>query len=190
MKDFQYITNAHPSTIENLYQDFVKDPGTVDPEMRKFFEGFDFAVSNPVALPTAVNGSASLPSNLEKEFAAWRLISAYRKKGHLVAKTNPIRERKNRHANLELSHFGLSDADLQTELNAGNILGLGKTSLANILAHLQKSYTGHVGVEYNSLNDEKKIAWLEKAMEQDFHNPVPLKQKKRILQKLNEGVMF
>ncbi|RYD73242.1 MAG: hypothetical protein EOP53_20460, partial [Sphingobacteriales bacterium] len=41
MKDFQYITGSHPSYIENLYNDFVKDPASVDAEMRKFFEGFD-----------------------------------------------------------------------------------------------------------------------------------------------------
>jgi len=46
MKDFSYITNSHPAYIENLYQDYVKDPSSVDPEMKKFFEGFDFAVSS------------------------------------------------------------------------------------------------------------------------------------------------
>jgi 2-oxoglutarate dehydrogenase E1 component len=45
MKDFSYITNAHPSFIENQYQDFTQDPASVDPELRKFFEGFDFALS-------------------------------------------------------------------------------------------------------------------------------------------------
>src|SRR5689334_8386745 len=55
MKDFSYITSSHPSFIENLYQDFVKDPSSVDPEMKKFFEGFDFAVSSGLA---ATNGGA------------------------------------------------------------------------------------------------------------------------------------
>ena len=45
MKDLQYITNSSPSFIEGLYQDFVKDPQSVDPEFKKFFEGFDFAIS-------------------------------------------------------------------------------------------------------------------------------------------------
>ncbi len=45
MKDFSFITNSHPSYIEGLYQDFVKNPDAVDPEFRKFFEGFDFALS-------------------------------------------------------------------------------------------------------------------------------------------------
>jgi 2-oxoglutarate dehydrogenase E1 component len=44
MKDFSYITNSHPAFIENLYQDFLQDPNSVDPDLKKFFEGFDFAV--------------------------------------------------------------------------------------------------------------------------------------------------
>ena len=43
MKDFSYITHSHPAYIENLYQDFIKNPDSVDPDFRKFFEGFDFA---------------------------------------------------------------------------------------------------------------------------------------------------
>jgi 2-oxoglutarate dehydrogenase E1 component len=190
MKDFQYITNAHPAYIENLYNDFVKDPGSIDADIRKFFEGFDFALSSGL---TATNGNAARTTgtnNLDKEFAVFQLIQAYRKKGHLVADTNPIRKRKDRQANLDLSIFGLSDKDHKIEFEAGKFLNLGKTSLINILSLLQKSYANHVGVEYSSLNDSSKIEWLVKAMESDFHNPLPLQQKRRILQKLNEGVMF
>ena len=194
MKDFQYITNAHPSYIENLYNDFTKDAASVDPEMKKFFEGFDFAVGNGLAVNgkavAATNGTAAPASNLDKEFAVYQLIQAYRKKGHLIADTNPIRERKNRHANLDLSNFNLTEADLSSEFEAGKFLNLGKTTLKNIVAHLQKSYTTHVGVEYSALNDIKKIEWLADQMENEFHKPVSIEQKRRILQKLNEGVMF
>lgn len=195
MKDFQYITGSHPSYIENLYNDFVKDPASVDAEMRKFFEGFDFAVGSGLqptngAAVKASPGVAVSGSQLDKEFAVYQLIQAYRKKGHLIADTNPIRKRKDRHANLELSYFGLSDADMDTEFEAGRFLNIGKSSLKNILSLLQKSYASHVGVEYSSLNEMDKIEWLAKAMESDFHQPLPIDQKKRILQKLNEGVMF
>jgi len=194
MKDFQYITNSHPGYIEGLYNDFVKDPNSVDEDMRKFFEGFDFAIASN-SIPAPVNGKAdhktALPAtNLDKEFAVFRLIHAYRRKGHLVAKTNPIRERKDRHANLGLNNFGLNDADLATEFDAGKFAGIGKTSLQNIISHLQKCYTANVGVEISSLNDQEKIDWLTNAVEQTLLEPVPLQQKKRILQKLNEGVMF
>ena len=192
MRDFQYITNSHPGYIEGLYNDFIKDPNSVDVDMRKFFEGFDFAVSNATESKngTATKTEAVSTNQLDKEFAVFQLILAYRKKGHLVAKTNPIRERKDRHANLGLPNFGLSDADLSTAFDAGKFTGLGKTSLANIIAHLQKCYTTHVGVEISSLNDQQKIDWLTKAVEETLLQPVSLNQKKRILQKLNEGVMF
>lgn len=193
MKDFQYITNSHPGYIEGLYNDFVKDPNSVDVDMRKFFEGFDFAVNNPdVDVNNIVTSASTVLTTilLDKEFAVYQLILAYRKKGHLIAKTNPIRARKERHANLVLSQFGLSEADLTTSFEAGKFIGLGKTLLQNIIAHLQKCYTRHVGVEISSLNDQKKIDWLTNAVEQTLLQPVTLVQKKRILQKLNEGVMF
>lgn len=194
MKDFQYITSSHPAYIEGLYNDFVKDPDSVDVDMRKFFEGFDFAVSHGAAATVAAptNGTATpvAAGMLDKEFGVYQLIQAYRKKGHLVAKTNPIRERKNRHANLELIFFGLGEADMATEFEAGKFIGLGKATLQQILTHLQQCYTTHVGVEYSALNDMEKIEWLAKEVEHTLLQPLPLEQQKRILQKLNEGVMF
>lgn len=189
MKDFQFITNSDPGYIEGLYNDFVKDPNSVDVDMRKFFEGFDFAVSNQ-AVAAPVKGQGIVATNLQKEFAVYQLILAYRKKGHLVAKTNPIRERKERHANLGLDNFGLSDADLSTQFDAGRFAGMEKSTLQQIVDHLQKCYTTHVGVEISALNDQEKIDWLTNAVENTLLQPVTLDQKKRILQKLNEGVMF
>ncbi|MGB4845625.1 MAG: 2-oxoglutarate dehydrogenase E1 component [Ferruginibacter sp.] len=194
MKDFQYITNSHPGYIEGLYNDFVKDPTSVDVDMRKFFEGFDFAVSSN-SISTPLNGKAdhastSLGTDLDKEFAVYKLILAYRRKGHLIAKTNPIRERKDRHANLSLADFNLSDADLNTGFEAGNLIGMCNATLKDILAHLHKCYTTHVGVQVAYITDRKKQEWLFNAIENTLLQPVPLPQKKRILQKLNEGVMF
>ena len=192
MKDFQYITNSDPAYIEGVYNDFKKDPASVDVEMRKFFEGFDFAVNN-LSLPASLHGKTDSPipsGDLQKEFAVYQLILAYRKKGHLVAHTNPIRERKDRHANLALNNFGLNDADLAAEFEAGKFAGIGKATLQQIVEHLQKCYTTHIGVEISSLNDQKKIDWLTHAVEQTLLQPLRLDQKKRILQKLNEGVMF
>ncbi len=192
MKDFQFITNAHPGYIENLYNDFVKNPESVDTELRKFFEGYDFAVSETkVASAPKGNGQASPRTGpLEKEFAVYKLIQAYRNKGHLISKTNPIRERKNRHANLELENFGLSDADLDTEFDAARFANIEKTSLKNIVSHLQDAYTNHVGVEFSYLKNAEKVQWLTNAMEKTLIQPVSIEQKKRILQKLNEGVIF
>ena len=206
MKDFQFITNSSPAYIENLYQDFVKNPDTVDPELKKFFEGFDFAITQgrngangPVA---ATNGTAVAQTAKEtvykttdgvdwkKELGAYRLILGYRNKGHLLATTNPIRKRKDRGANLGLSFFGFTDEDMDKNFFAGNLIGLGTTTLRNILQHLQKCYASNVGIEFKYISDQVRIDWLTTEMEKKFLNPLPIEKKKRILEKLNEGVMF
>ncbi len=193
MKDFSYITNQHPSYIENLYHDFQNNPESIDVDFRKFFEGFDFAVSNfskngasGVVLATPIIGDF----DLSKEIAVYRLILGYRNKGHLIAKTNPIRERKDRGANLHLSFFGLTDTDLNTDFYSGNFLNLGKTSLQNILQHLQKIYTNHIGAEYKYINDQDKIDWLVNELEVKSLQPLSINKRKRILEKLNQGVIF
>ncbi len=197
MNDFSYITNSHPSYIENLYHDFVKDPASVDPEMKKFFEGFDFAVANGTSKNGATNGAVSTSAKTAdqtfdwmREIRIYRLILGYRNKGHLIAKTNPIRPRKDRGANLDLGFFGLNESDLDKTFEAGNLIGLGATTLRNILNHLQACYASHVGIEFKYISDQKKIDWITNEMERKFTNPISIEKKKRILQKLNEGVMF
>lgn len=191
MKDFSYITNSHPAYIENLYSEFTKNPEAVDPDIRKFFEGFDFAQAQGNGQKdsgTSFNQPES--GNLDKEFKIYQLIQAYRTKGHLIANTNPIRHRKDRQANVELKYFGLDDADMNTEFYAAKFVGLQKATLGAIINHLKKCYTGSTGVEYTYVNDPKRVEWLTNAVEHTMLQPVSLEQKRRILQKLNEGVMF
>jgi 2-oxoglutarate dehydrogenase E1 component len=200
MKDFQFITNSSPAHIENLYNNFLNDPTSVDVDYKKFFEGYDFAVSqqsngnNIISNTTTNNNITPLDKtnaqNVEKEFNVFRLINSYRKKGHLVAKTNPIRERKDRGANLDIKYFGLSDADLNETFTAGKFCGLANATLAEIIAHLQKCYTTHLGIELTSINKENRIDWLTYEVEQTMAKPIALEKRKRILEKLNQGVMF
>ena len=206
MKDFSYITSSHPVFIENLYKDYVANPDSIEPDMKKFFEGFDFAVSSVKNGNGSANGNGHVngngtavaakeattvaPDNWRQEIKIYRLILGYRNKGHLLAKTNPIRERKDRGANLDLGFFGLSEEDLDKTFQAGEIIGLGKTTLRNILQYLQKAYASHVGIEFKYISDQKKVDWLTNEMERNFIKELPLEKKKRILEKLNEGVIF
>ena len=201
MKDFSYITSSSPAFIENMYREFVKDPNSVDPEMKKFFEGFDFAVGNGAGATVATNGAGAAhveipktaaPGEVDwrKELGVYRMILGYRNKGHLIAKTNPIRERKDRDANLNLQFFGLNEDDLDKTFQVGERVGIGPTTLNNIQAHLQKVYADHVGIEYKYISDQKKVNWLAEEMERKFINPVSLDKKRRILEKINQGVMF
>ncbi len=192
MKDFSYITNSSPAFIENIYQDFLKNPDSVDPEMKKFFEGFDFAINNGASssAPVQSTSPADIHIDWKQEINVYRLILGYRNKAHLIADTNPIRKRKDRGANIELNVFEFSEQDMENEFWAGNFIGLGRTTLRKIVAHLEKCYAGHSGFEFKYISDKKKVNWLTEAIEKTMLAPVPIPNKKRILEKLNQGVMF
>ena len=196
MKDFSYITNSHSAFIEQTYKAFVQDPSSVDPDLKKFFEGFDFAVSNGHAGTGAATSMAATPttsgSGIDwlKEINVYRLILGYRNRGHLLALTNPIRPRKDRQANLDLSYFGLSDSDMSQTFQAGKFVGLGATTLKNILTHLQTCYTSSVGAEFKYISSKEKVSFLIAEMETYFTAPIHLDKKKHILEKLNQGVIF
>jgi 2-oxoglutarate dehydrogenase E1 component len=190
MKDFSYITSSHPSYIEQLYQEFSRSPESIDPDLRKFFEGFDFAVTQLEGKPSTAAIASGSEIDWKKELGVYRLILGYRNKGHLIAKTNPIRQRKDRGANLDLSFFGLSEADLDATFYAGNLIGLGTVTLRAIQEHLQKCYASHVGIEFKYISNQEKINFLTHEMEEKFTNPLPFEKKKRILEKLNQGVIF
>lgn len=186
MKDFSYITNSHPAFIEDLYKQYKQNANEVDSEYRKFFEGFDFALSQH----TNAQSENESTVQLDKEFSVYRLIADYKKKGHLLSDTNPIRPRKDRNPQLELSYFGLSEADLTSKFYAAKYIGLPYASLGEVLSKLKKIYCAKVGIEYTYIKDQFKVEWLERAMEEEFKSELPIEDKRRIAQKLTEAGIF
>ncbi len=188
MKDFSYVMSSHPSYIESLYSDYVKDPETVDPELAKFFEGFDFATGKQNG--STAGSSAVTSEQLAKEFSVYQLINGYRKRGHLVATTNPIRPRKDRRPRLQLADVGLTESDLDKEFSAGQFAGMGKAKLRDIIERLKKTYASEVGIEFTYINDPERCTWVQDAFEKVMQRSLSITEKKRILEKLNEGVIF
>ena len=182
MDNYSYLSNATPEYLENLYKDFKNDPGSVDVEFKKFFEGFDFASLN-------YNGKAAGVS--ADEFKVYALITAYRNKGHLRARTNPIRPRIDRHPDLNLGDFGLTEKDLDTKYSIGSEIGLNNATLREIVDKLQKIYCGSIGFEYGYVRVKEEIAFLrEKIEKNDSLFSYGVEKKERILRKLNQAVVF
>ena len=186
MKDFSFLTNSHPQFIENMYRDFVQDPASIDADFRKFFEGFDFAQQHSTIVSDGIPDGV----DMKAEINAYRMIVGYRNKGHLIADTNPIRKRKDRHANLDISNFGFTSDDLEKLFYAGNYLGIGRCTLRKLVDHLVKTYAKHIGIEYKYISDPERVAYLTQALEHDIHQELSMSEKRRILEKLNQGVIF
>ncbi len=201
MDKFSFLNTAHTSFFAELYDKYVKSPDSVEPSWRAFFQGFDFGLESSMdelGIETNSNGvavkngqQADMPLSLQKEFQVIRLIDAYRSRGHLFTKTNPVRERRQYSPTLELHNFGLSDADLNTKFNAGEILGIGSSTLHEILDHLQKIYCDAIGVEYMYIRSPERITWIQNWLNVNDNHPVyDSDRKKYILKKLNEAVSF
>jgi 2-oxoglutarate dehydrogenase E1 component len=201
MEDFSILSNAHPSYIDSLYKDYLKDANSVDVEWRKFFAGFDLAYKFGEHNGDLnghngdhKNGEATaVPQDFvsPKEFRVLKLISGYRNKGHLMAVTNPIRPRRDRHADLDLQWFGLDESDLDVEFHAGNEIGIGKATLRTIVQRLKQVYCRTIGWEYNYILDREERAWLREQIEHGYiAYEHPIEKKKRILKKLNDSAVY
>ena len=185
MSNFSYINNAEPAYIESLYQEFKSNGNSVDEEWQKFFEGFDYAVASHYPQQDIST------EYLLKELKVYRLIEAYRTRGHLISKTNPIRERKDRHARLELEVLGLEESDLELNFYAGKVIGLQDAKLKNIVERLNKIYCASIGIEFGYINNVEIRDWvLEKFEEGSDKIVYPLEKQKQILKKLNDSAVF
>ncbi len=200
MDKYSYIANSESSYIEELFNSYQRDPESVDEGWRKFFEGFEFSQRYPLngngqgaGVPSAAAGKAGhVPSGMiQKEMEVVHLIRGYRSRAHLLANTNPIRKRIDRSPKLELTDFNLSEADLDTVFEAG-IEVFGKpATLREIVEALKKIYTGSIGFEYLYIRDREQKAWLRKKIEDEaLHINYSIEEKKHILSKLNEAVVF
>jgi 2-oxoglutarate dehydrogenase E1 component len=186
MATYSYISNADVSYLDQLYQNYKKDPGSVDLTWQKFFEGYDFSVSRFGDQPAAATDGANI-----KETHVRTLIHAYRSRGHLKSKTNPVRPRRDHKVPLDHTSYGLTDADLDTEFDVGVEVGLGRTTLRKIIDKLQAVYLGPIGFEYSYIRNQEIFDWFIQKCEQAYYNHAPsLEEKKGILAKLNEAVVF
>lgn len=180
-----YLSNADVNYIDDLYKQYQSDNASVDFGWQKFFEGFDFGSGK------GMPGSGAISEDALKEINVLNLINAYRTRGHLFTKTNPVRERRKYTPTLDLANFGLSDGDLEKTFNAGHELGLGSAKLKDILAHLKNTYCESIGAEYLHIGDPVKIEWLRNLMETTKNQPnLSIDEKKQCLNKLNQATAF
>jgi 2-oxoglutarate dehydrogenase E1 component len=185
MDRLDFLSNISGDAIDNLYEQYKKNPISVDIQWQHFFKGFEFARAN---YPISEEAPDSLSS---KEFNVINLIHAYRQRGHLFTQTNPVRERRKYHPTLSIDHFNLSDKDLDLEFKAGKELGLTNSTLKNIIDHLQHTYCRSIGVEYLYIRNPNEISWLKERMEISQNTPKFNKEEKLdIYQHLVNAVGF
>lgn len=192
MDKFSFLNAAHTAYFADLYDQYLENPDSVEPSWRAFFQGYDFGSENYGMNGEIVEGvSMQIPDHVHKEFQVVKLIDGYRTRGHLFTKTNPVRARRKYAPTLEIENFGLSQNDINTVFNAGEIIGIGAQTLGNIVSHLEKIYCDSIGVEYMYIRKPEEIQWIQNKLNVNNNQPkFNAHQKRLILKKLNEAVSF
>ncbi|QNK77219.1 2-oxoglutarate dehydrogenase E1 component [Winogradskyella sp. PAMC22761] len=193
MDKYSFLNAAHTAYFADLYDQYLKNPDSVEPSWRAFFQGYDFGSENfGLDGENIESVSTEIPEQIQKEFQVLNLIQGYRSRGHLFTKTNPVRARRKYAPTLEVENFGLSKSDLQTVFSAGEVLGLGSSAtLQVIIDHLEKVYCESIGVEYMYIRKPEEIKWIQQKLNvNDNHPNFSGDEKKKILRKLNEAVSF
>ncbi len=163
-------TNGHAASAENL----VMFPDVAGPAA--------ISAGDPEAVRAAALDS----------IRALMLIRAYRVRGHVYANVDPLQRSKvDYHAELDYRNYGFVEADLDREIYIHNVLRMETATLRQIIAALEATYCGLVGVEFMHLQDPEQKAWIQQRIEEprnqtDFS---PL-GKRTILERLTEAEMF
>ncbi|GAA4276829.1 2-oxoglutarate dehydrogenase E1 component [Aquimarina mytili] len=197
MDKYSFLNAAHTAFFAELYDQYLQSPDSVEPSWRAFFQGFDFGLENANGAADTIyvekesGGTTAVPESVQKEFQVVRLIDAYRTRGHLFTKTNPVRERRKYTPTLAIENFGLSQADLNTVFSAGEIIGIGPNTLSNIVVHLEQIYCDSIGIEYMYIRNPEEREWIQSRVNFNTNRTkFSADQKKHILKKLNQAVSF
>jgi 2-oxoglutarate dehydrogenase E1 component len=164
LPDFFHSSNAQ--YIEQMYEQYLSHPGSVDSEWSAFFAGFDAGSAMPTQLQT---GAADRDGLLAQ--GVYDLVHSYRELGHFEAQLDPLGSRRPGHPLLQLSEFGFTESDLDRQVGAGSFLGPTDGSLRGLIRQLRATYCQTLGAEYMGIADKEQRVWLQERMEPALNRP-------------------
>ncbi len=119
------------------------------------------------------------------------LIRGFRVRGHVIAQLDPLSTRPLRHPELELSYYGLTEADLDSAFSCRTMHGAPVLTLRQIIQRLRNTYCGPIGVQYMHIDDPDVKDWLQVRMETSQNRcELGRDEQIRIFTKLTDAEVF
>jgi len=166
MAFFDFVNRANADYIERQYEQYKKDPRSVDDKWQAFFAGFDtgYSKSDGPAREATEEGELA-------HVGVYNLVHSYRELGHYIAKIDPLGHDRPNHPLLDLSQFGMSIDDLNRKVGQGNFLGPTDGTLRDLIEKLRATYCQSLGVEFQDISDKAQRDWLTARMEPILNKP-------------------
>ncbi|MEN5072065.1 2-oxoglutarate dehydrogenase E1 component [Stenotrophomonas sp. TWI1183] len=171
------LAGGNASYIEDLYEQYLVSPDSVDPKWKTYFDGFQGREAGDIphsaviahiadAAKKAVNSGTAAGAGDERERNVGRLITAYRSRGHLGARLDPLSlTAPTNPPDLGLPFHSLSESDLGSEFSTGGVAGQPRMKLRDLLERLKKTYTGSIGAEFMHISEVEQRQWLYQRLE-------------------------
>ena len=120
---------------------------------------------------------------------ATSFVQAFRDHGHMLAQIDPLGSKAPGHPQLVPTFFDITMEDLE-QIQAAVIMDEGAKpgeTVAAALKRLREAYAGHIGYEFEHLEDPERVRWLWSQVESGVHTkPLPAEEKTRLLDRLSQ----
>ena len=181
--DATILNGLNSTYIADLYEKWLENPKNVDANWNDWFSDMQntgssndipsWAKGKPFEekLENLEHKNSSLSSEEIRKASidslrAVMMIRAYRARGHLEAKTDPLNlEKKEEHPELNPEFYGFTKNDYDRPIFIDNVLGIETASLRQILSTLKDTYCGSIGVEYLHIQDPEQKSWIQQRIE-------------------------
>ena len=132
-----------------------------------------------------------IKSNLNS-IRAVALIRAYRQRGHLLAKLDPLGMKKTEYLDeLHPDYYGFKKEDYNEKIYLDGVTNKEYSTIKEILIFLNKTYCGPIGYEYMHISNPTERKWLRDRVEHDENSIQFTKNgKEAILNKLIQAEGF
>jgi len=135
-------------------------------EIEKRIEEDDKKISNGNK-DAKVNSKDLIKSNLNS-IRAVALIRAYRQRGHLLAKLDPLGMMKTEYLDeLHPEYYGFKKENYNEKIYLDGVINKEHSTVKEILSFLNKTYCGPIGYEYMHISNPTERKWLRDRIEQD-----------------------
>ena len=211
MKAFQgssYLFGGNAPYIEELYENYLANPGSVPAEWRSYFDTMQAVPAAdgntqtrdvahaPIVQSFAERAKAGQltprimggdSATARKQVFVQQLVAAYRFLGSRWADLDPLkRQERPPIPELEPAFYDFSEGDLANIYSAANtFFGFENAPLRDILQSLRETYCGSIGAEFMHMSDPAQKRWLQERLEGSRAKPgFTAEKKKRILERL------
>ncbi|MFW6079783.1 MAG: thiamine pyrophosphate-dependent enzyme, partial [Gemmatimonadota bacterium] len=193
MKKSSFYSSYNAAYIQELYERYLRDPDSVDPEWRGVLAALSPREAGlvPVSPAEAEARAEALPAVgpeiLRAAVASAELVDAYRLHGHRAARLDPLGSTPPGHPMLDPAFHGIDEERLR-DLPA-SILGLERVgpTMLDVLGWLRETYTATIGYEFEHIEDPERREWLRERIETgEDRAPLGAGHKERLLKRLTE----